>query len=236
MGPRRWSPARRSVAAIFLASFLLANGVAAQTLPIVDLHFHPEEGWSFEALPKAFDQAGVTRACNGPKGPDSLAIYFAESLPGRYLAYAGQGVIRDFILSYGERAWNLEEPEVLAYLDGLEGSLQIGLFTGIGELFVNNENSQPPGVTPTRFLPTYRAFRYWDAQGDLQRLIQEHEQTFDPKRRRELAAQIQRGLREKVGWLFLWQLDEIFGVSKKVKGFLMRADHIIWAREAYVEA
>jgi hypothetical protein len=37
-------------------------------------------------------------------------------------------------------------------------------------------------------------------------------------------------------WVFLWQLEELMGVSKKVKGFKMRPDNVIWARDAYVEA
>ena len=48
---------------------------------------------------------------------------------------------------------------------------------------------------------------------------------------------MQKGLQEEVGWLYLWQLDEIFGVSRKVKGFRMpRPDQILWTRDAYVEA
>ena len=39
-----------------------------------------------------------------------------------------------------------------------------------------------------------------------------------------------------MGWLYLWQLDEIFGMSRKVKGFRMRPDHILWTRDAFVEA
>jgi len=37
-------------------------------------------------------------------------------------------------------------------------------------------------------------------------------------------------------WLFLWQLDELFGVTRKVKGFKMRPDNVLWMRDAYVEA
>ncbi len=93
-----------------------------------------------------------------------------------------------------------------------------------------------PSYLTQRFLPTYASFRYWNAEGELQRLIEEHEQLFDAAKRREVAAQVQRGLQEEVGWLFLWQLDEIFGLSKKVTGFHMRPDHLIWVRDAYAEA
>jgi hypothetical protein len=37
-------------------------------------------------------------------------------------------------------------------------------------------------------------------------------------------------------WLFLWQLDELFGVTRKVKGFRMRPDNVLHMRETYVEA
>ena len=93
-----------------------------------------------------------------------------------------------------------------------------------------------PSYLTQRFLPTYGSFRYYDAAGELKQVIEEHEQTFDAKKRRELAAQVQKGLQEEVGWLYLWQLDEIFGVSRKVKGFRMRPDQILWTRDAYVEA
>ncbi len=42
--------------------------------------------------------------------------------------------------------------------------------------------------------------------------------------------------RDEAVWVTLWQLDELMGVSKKVKGFKMRADNVLWARDAYVEA
>lgn len=99
--------------------------------------------------------------------------------------------------------------------------------------FVNG--TWDPSYLVQRFLPSYASFRYYNADGELRRLIEEHEQLFDPKKRREAAAQIQKGLQEEVAWLFLWQLDEIFGLSKKVKGFQMRPDHLILVRDAYVE-
>jgi peptide/nickel transport system substrate-binding protein len=100
--------------------------------------------------------------------------------------------------------------------------------------FVNG--TWDPSYLTQRFLPTYGSFRYFDATGDLKRVIEEHERAFEPAKRRELAAQVQKGLHEEVGWLYLWQLDEIFGMSRNVKSFRMRPDHILWTREAYVEA
>ncbi|HXA97935.1 MAG TPA: ABC transporter substrate-binding protein, partial [Candidatus Dormibacteraeota bacterium] len=90
--------------------------------------------------------------------------------------------------------------------------------------------------TVQRFKPDFQTFRYFDASGDLLKTITEYERTFDPRRRRELGAQALRGLHEEAVWLFLWQLDELFGVSRKVKGFKMRPDNLLWVRDTYVEA
>jgi ABC-type transport system substrate-binding protein len=90
--------------------------------------------------------------------------------------------------------------------------------------------------TVQRFKPDFATFRYFDASGDLLKVIRDYEQTFDPKRRRELAAQALKGLHEEAVWLFLWQLEQLTGMSKKVKGFRIRPDDFIWARDAYVEA
>jgi peptide/nickel transport system substrate-binding protein len=87
-----------------------------------------------------------------------------------------------------------------------------------------------------RFKPSFASFRYFDASGDLLKSIQDYEQTFDAKKRRELAVQALKGLHDEAVWVFLWQIEELMGISKKVKGFKMRADNVIWARDAYVEA
>jgi len=90
--------------------------------------------------------------------------------------------------------------------------------------------------TVQRFKPDFQTFRYFDASGDLLKTIQEYERTFDARRRAELGAQALRGLHDEAVWVFLWQLDELFGVNKKVKGFKMRPDNYLWVRDAYVEA
>ena len=52
----------------------------------------------------------------------------------------------------------------------------------------------------------------------------------------ELGAKALTGLHDEAVWVFLWQLDELFGVTRKVKGFKMRPDNVLWMRDAYVEA
>jgi peptide/nickel transport system substrate-binding protein len=90
--------------------------------------------------------------------------------------------------------------------------------------------------TVQRFKPDFQTFRYFDASGDLLKTIEEYERTFDPKKRKELGAKALKGLHDEAVWLFLWQLDELFGVSRKVKGFKMRPDNVLWVRDTYVEA
>jgi peptide/nickel transport system substrate-binding protein len=99
--------------------------------------------------------------------------------------------------------------------------------------FVNG--TWDPSYIVQRFQPTYPSFRYYDASGELLKTIQDHETMFDPKKRRELAARAQKGLHDEGAWVYLWQLEELFGVSKKVKNFRMRPDHLMIARDAYVE-
>jgi peptide/nickel transport system substrate-binding protein len=90
--------------------------------------------------------------------------------------------------------------------------------------------------TVQRFKPDFASFRYFDASGDLLKAIRDYEQTFDAKKRKELAAQALKGLHDEAVWVFLWQLEQLTGVSKKVKGFKIRADDFVWVRDTYVEA
>jgi peptide/nickel transport system substrate-binding protein len=87
-----------------------------------------------------------------------------------------------------------------------------------------------------RFKPSFTAFRYYDATGAFLKTLEDYDVTFDPKKRRDLAAAGLKGARDEAVWVTLWQLDQLTGVSKKVKGFKIRPDDVIWARDAYVEA
>jgi peptide/nickel transport system substrate-binding protein len=87
-----------------------------------------------------------------------------------------------------------------------------------------------------RYKPSFTAFRYYDATGAFLKTLEEYDVTFDPRKRRELAAAGLKHARDEAVWVTLWQLDQLTGVSKKVKGFKIRADDVIWARDAYVEA
>jgi predicted TIM-barrel fold metal-dependent hydrolase len=111
-------------------------------MPIIDLHFHADQVWDVQALVKLFDELGVAAAGNGARGADDLALKFAEQYPGRFIPFGGNEPIRTFIKRDGERAYTLQNPEVVEYLGRLEAALRNGQFKGIGELVVNSTYSR----------------------------------------------------------------------------------------------
>jgi len=126
-------------------------GVAQQPPPIIDLHFHAQEGWDTGALVSLFDQLGVAKAGSGPAGSDSLGLSFAGRYPTRFVPFAAQGELVGRIWRDGDRVWNLDTSDVNAYLDRLESGLRSGQFKGIGEIFVNNLHTHPRDFKPIRF-------------------------------------------------------------------------------------
>jgi hypothetical protein len=129
-----------------------ATRVAAQEqLPIIDLHFHPQPQWNRGALVNLFDQLGVAMAGNGPGGPDSVALSFAQQYPGRFIPFAGLREITDIIHTDGDHAWNLNGGGITSYLIRLEAELASGQYKGIGELFPNNLHSTSRGFPSQRY-------------------------------------------------------------------------------------
>jgi len=218
-----------------------------------------------QALAHAIDRPTILKSLYAGRGQLANSVVARQVTnaidPGPYaydperakklLAEAGQGGGVDLTLWQATGRWSQAEEAaqlIAGYWEkiGVRVSLQTlewgeynrragrGLLKDAGYYaFVNG--TWDPSYLTQRFLPTYGSFRYFDAAGDLRRVIAEHEQAFGAGKRRELAAQVQKGLQEEVGWLYLWQLDEIFGMSRTVKGFRMRPDHILWTREASVE-
>ncbi len=118
----------------------------AATLPIINMHFHPDPAWDLPVFVKLFDELGVTKAGNGARdqGPDTdnVALNFARQYPDRIFAF-GNGGIRGVIIKEGERAWKLESEAIREALARLEAGLRAGKFKGIGEIHPNTLLSQP---------------------------------------------------------------------------------------------
>jgi hypothetical protein len=120
-------------------------------LPIIDLHFHPDAAWG-DGLVRLFDQLGVRAGGNGAaNGSDATALAEAQRHPGRILAFIGGEPVRQLIMRYGSRVWNLEVDEARAYVADVEAKLKGGHFRGIGEIHVNNFNSNIVGSPQFRW-------------------------------------------------------------------------------------
>jgi len=137
---------RRLTLLSLVVTLLLSNArfdsVVAQTVPIIDLHFHADQAWDVHALVTLFDELGVAAAGNGARGSDGLALKFAQQYPGRFIPYGGNEPIRGFISREGERAYTLQTPAVVEYLGQLETALRDKQFKGIGELVINSTHSR----------------------------------------------------------------------------------------------
>jgi predicted TIM-barrel fold metal-dependent hydrolase len=102
-------------------------------------------------LDRLFDQLGVRAAGKGAAGADNVALAEAERHPGRIIPFSGGQTIRTLINQYGSRVWNLQVVEVEVYLVELEARLRDGSYKGIGEIHVNNFQSNIIGSPQYRW-------------------------------------------------------------------------------------
>ena len=167
------------------------------------------------------DEAAVDRAVIHPVmwDPDSneLAVEASQAIVG-YLEDVGVHVNLQ-LLEWGEynaRAGRTQFKDALHY----------GFINGTWD----------PDYLLQRFLPTFPTFRYFNAAGELEQKLRELGSAFAHEERGRLAAACQQAVHDQAAWLFLWQVNENFGVKKTVQGFRMRPDHLIVVRDAYVEA
>lgn len=116
---------------------LSPDPVTAQSLPIIDFHFHFNETFDIEAVVKEMNALGVSKAGNTAlSAPDTVALEWVRRYPDRFIPMAGKEAVREFIRSNGEQAWTLRVPGVLAYIQQLGAALKAGQFKGIGEINV----------------------------------------------------------------------------------------------------
>jgi hypothetical protein len=169
-------------------------------LPIIDLHFHPDPAWG-DLLARTFDQLGVRAAGNSAaSGSDRVALAEAERHPGRILPFIGAEQVRQLILRFGSRVWNLEVEEARRYVGDVETSLRGGQFRAIGEVHVNNWNSNIPGS------PQFR----WPADSPLMQRLMQLATAYDVPlsihmdAELESVAQMERLLEANRGSTLLW--------------------------------
>jgi peptide/nickel transport system substrate-binding protein len=197
----------------------LCNGVVASK---VEYAIDPG-GYTFDP-----DKARALLAEAGYR--DSLELTLWQST-GRYeLGVEAAQAIVAYLEEVGVHAnlQVLEWGEFNARANGTQ--LKDGLFYG----FVNV--IWDPQYLLQRFLPAYPSFRYYLANAALAEKLKRYEGIFAKDERAKLAAECQQMLHEQAPWVFLWELDENFGLRKGVQGFRMRPDHLFRVQNAYVEA
>ncbi len=84
------------------------------------------------------------------------------------------------------------------------------------------------------FLKEGGRWNYFLAEGAEREAILNARKEFDEAKRKEYQAQAQKLLWDEAPWLFLYQFDEIYGLTKNVQGFKMSADQITHVEKAYV--
>ena len=133
-----------ALALLILALFIMPEGVWAQetpsNMPIADLHFHPDKKFSMTRVTEMVDKAGVRWFGLGRF--DSDVTEYKQFFGNRFIAFGGQRTMQDIYRRGGTRAMedqnNEEFLKLLTYLDqGLDNKTLVG----IGEIFVNNQNT-----------------------------------------------------------------------------------------------
>ncbi len=153
-GGRKWGRmAAAALAVWFLSGCETAqlnpeSSKLARTLPIADLHLHPDPGISPSEIKDRMDRNGVRWAGAGAKrGGRAAWVDYAQALGGRLIAFGGQAELSRVYRTGGVSA--LEDAENPVFKDLLrraEEDLRAGRIKGIGEIFVNNRRSTPkPG-------------------------------------------------------------------------------------------
>ncbi|MBI3964289.1 MAG: ABC transporter substrate-binding protein, partial [Chloroflexi bacterium] len=85
------------------------------------------------------------------------------------------------------------------------------------------------------FLEEGQRWNYFISKGQLRENILAQRKEFDATKRAQFQAEVQKELWDEAPWLFLYQIDELFGLNKNVKNFRMAADQVLRVEQAYAE-
>jgi predicted TIM-barrel fold metal-dependent hydrolase len=122
------------------------TAVAIETLPIVDMHFHPDAGWDVDSLLALMDELGVKLAVGGSGGTGSEALEFWRAHPDRFIPFAGQDAVRTIYVAEGTAASEFRSTRIVSHVTRLGEQLDARCWAGIGELFVNTIASHRTGA------------------------------------------------------------------------------------------
>lgn len=114
-------------------------------LPIADLHLHPSLELSPPEVKKWMDENGVRWAGAGVRrGDASTWAAYSRELGSRFIAFAGQTELNRAYFQGGIAAMeDAKNPIVAALVTQVDEALKAGRIKGVGEIFVNNSNSNP---------------------------------------------------------------------------------------------
>jgi len=170
----------------FLATFGQSR-VAAQgePMPLADMHFHALQSVSPQDALNEMDHAGVRWASSGARVRDNFWLPYVQAAADRFAPFIGMGPIALMVRNQGEGVWKLTIPAINQYLKGLEENLKSGRFRGIGEIIINNKDSNAgqPGTHYPVDAPLVR--RLFELAGTYQVPLSFHAQA-DPDSMQEM--------------------------------------------------
>ena len=118
------------------------------SIPIADFHFHPGGGAGFSpsGAIELMNDTGVKWAGSGVSGGRGVSgrlwEQYSNQMGDRFIPFAGQKEFNYAFLKGGTSAMlNPYNPIISKFLQQIENDLETGKVKGVGELFINNMNS-----------------------------------------------------------------------------------------------
>ena len=127
------------VVGLGVSSIALAN-----TVPIADLHFHPEAKMSPSRIMQVMDDNNVQWAGLGVKsGKFKLWQKYSAEMGNRFIPFAGQREFQVAFFKGGASAMvDPNNPILRKFIRQVENDLEAGKIKGIGEIFINKNSKK----------------------------------------------------------------------------------------------